>query len=202
MIVDLVTGRWVDRQADLDDAHRCAGRPSPGTRIDTEFHREKTYFPRLALVQLAWPGDLVLVDPLAVDAAPLRRLFETPALAVAHAAQQDLDVLTHAVGAVPAAPVRHPGRRRLRRLRHAVAVSLLQGELGITPAKGDRLTDWLRRPLPTRRRYAAADVASLLELHDRLVAELELGRLGWVEEACEELRTRPTGAIDPEGWLS
>ena len=77
--------------------------------------------------------------------------------------------------------------------------SLLQGELGVTPAKGDRLTDWLRRPLTEAQcEYAAADVASLLELHDRLVAELtRLGRLAWAEEACEELRTRPTGADRP-----
>ena len=66
----------------------------------------------------------------------------------------------------------------------------MQGELGRTPAKGDRLTDWLRRPLTEAQRdYAASDVASLLELHDRLVAQLRsLGRLGWAEEACEELR--------------
>ena len=59
-------------------------------------------------------------------------------------------------------------------------MSLLQGELGITPAKGDRLTDWLRRPLTDNQKtYAAADVASLLELQDRLVAQLTtLGRLG------------------------
>ena len=62
-------------------------------------------------------------------------------------------------------------------------VSLLQGELGVTPAKGDRLTDWLRRPLTdAQRQYAAADVAYLLELHDRLVAELAaLGRTEWVD---------------------
>ena len=66
--------------------------------IDTEFHRERTYFPALALVQLGWgDGNIVLVDPTSVDLAPLRQLFESDVEAVFHAAQQDLDVLTHAV---------------------------------------------------------------------------------------------------------
>ena len=155
-------------------------------------------------MQLAWPDGLVLVDPLAVDPAPLVRLFASPALAVAHAAQQDLDVLTHAVGAIPARLFDTQVAAGFVGYGTPSLSSLLQGELGITPAKGDRLTDWLRRPLTeAQRTYAAADVASLLELHDRLVAELAaLGRLGWVEEACEELRTRPTGATDPEiAWI-
>ena len=194
-----MTGRWIDRQADLEEIiDVLVGEPRYA--IDTEFHREKTYYPRLALVQLAWPGDLVLVDPLAIDPKAFVRLFDSPALAVAHAAQQDLDVLTHAVGAIP---------RHLFDTQVAAGfvgygtpslLSLLQGELGITPAKGDRLTDWLRRPLtPAQQTYAAADVASLLELQDTLVAQLTaLGRLAWAEDACEELRCRPTGAIDPE----
>jgi ribonuclease D len=194
-----VTERWIDRQADLEDViDALLGEPRYA--IDTEFHREKTYFPRLALVQIAWPGGLVLIDPLAIDTKAFTRLFASDTLAVAHAAQQDLDVLTHAVGAIP---------QRLFDTQVAAGfvgygtpslVSLLQGELGLTPAKGDRLTDWLRRPLtPAQQAYAAADVASLLELQDRLIAQLsDLGRLGWAEEACEELRTRPTGAIDPE----
>ncbi len=195
--------RWVDDPRELDELIDILA-AQPRYALDTEFHREKTYFPRLALIQFAWPGGLALVDPQAVDPAPLRRLFASPALVVAHAAQQDLDVLTHAIGAVPehlfdtqvAAGFVGYGTPSLS--------SLLQGELGVTPAKGDRLTDWLRRPLTEAQcEYAAADVASLLDLHDRLVAELsELGRLAWVEEACEELRTRPTGAIDPEmAWL-
>jgi ribonuclease D len=198
-----VTDRWIDQQADLDDLLDVLV-AEPRYAIDTEFHREKTYYPRLALVQLAWPGGIAIVDPLAVDPHGLGRLFDSPALAVAHAAQQDLDVLSHAVGVIP---------RRLFDTQVAAGfvgygtpslVSLLQGELGITPAKGDRLTDWLRRPLTdTQKEYAAADVAYLLELQDRLIAQLtELGRLTWAEEACEELRTRPTGAIDPDNaWM-
>ncbi len=194
-----MTHQWVDRTAELDEVIDVLV-SQPRYAIDTEFHRERTYFPRLALVQLAWPGGLVLVDPLTVDAAPLIRLFGSSALAVAHAAQQDLDVLTHAVGAIPTRLFDTQVAAGFVGYGTPSLSSLLQGELGLTPAKGDRLTDWLRRPLTdAQRSYAAADVASLLELHDRLTTELAaLGRLGWVDAACEELRTRPTGATDPE----
>ena len=95
-----MTYDWIDRQQALEaliDRLVVEDRYA----IDTEFHRERTYYPRLALVQLAWSDGLALVDPLAVDPHALTRLFDSPALAVAHAAQQDLDVLSHAVGAVP-----------------------------------------------------------------------------------------------------
>jgi ribonuclease D len=172
--------------------------------LDTEFHRERTYYPRLALVQIRWSGGTALIDPLACDARGLGPLFESDSLAVLHAAQQDLDVMQTAIGVVP---------KRLYDTQLAAGftgystpslVSLVQGELGITVPKGDRLTDWLRRPLTdSQRDYAASDVAHLLELQDRLDAELaEMGRSTWVLDACEELRCRPTGVGDPaDAWL-
>ncbi len=194
--------RWVDRPADAE-AIVAELLEEPRYAIDTEFHRERTYYPSLALVQLGWGDELVLIDPLAVDPKVLRPLFESDAEAVFHAAQQDLDVLMHAVGAVP---------ERLFDTQLAAGfvgygtpslVSLLGGELDVRPAKGDRLTDWLRRPLTDAQRdYAAADVAYLLELQDRLTEQLDrLGRATWAGEACEELRARPTGGPDPdEAW--
>jgi ribonuclease D len=83
-------------------------------------------------------------------------------------------------------------------------VTLLQGEIGISPPKGDRLTDWLRRPLSDDQlSYAAADVEYLLEVHDKLVAKLTASqRLSWVDDACEELRTKPvSGSLPDEAWL-
>ena len=70
--------------------------------FDTEFHTERTYVPDLALIQIAWADKMALVDPLAVDPAPLATVFGGPGIAVAHAASQDLDVLMAACGAVPA----------------------------------------------------------------------------------------------------
>jgi ribonuclease D len=198
-----VNYEWVSSQQALDDLVATL-LAEPRYAFDTEFHRERTYFPKLALAQFAWSGGIALVDPLAVDVKALRPLLESDVVAVLHAAQQDLDVLTHACGAVP---------RRLFDTQLAAGFvgygtpslsNLLQGELRVTVPKGDRLTDWLRRPLTEEQRlYAASDVAHLLELHDRLVQQLDAsGRVGWAAEACEELRTRPVSGTDPEGaWL-
>ena len=67
--------------------------------VDTEFHRERSYFPKVALVQLGWPGgNVALVDPLAVDLAPLVTVLEGPGTAIMHAGNQDLEVLHRACG--------------------------------------------------------------------------------------------------------
>src|SRR4051794_15580310 len=198
-----VTYRWIDSQADFE-ALLDRLRAEPRYALDTEFHRERTYFPRLALLQLAWPGGTALVDPVAVDVHPVARLLDGPGLAVLHAAQQDLDVLQRACKTVPA---------RLFDTQLAAGFlghpppslgTLLAAELGVRLPKGDRLTDWLRRPLSGGQLdYAAADVDHLLALHDRLVAELErMGRLAWAEDECELLRTRPVGPGDlDDAWL-
>ena len=198
-----MTYTWVATQPELEDLVETL-LAEPRYAFDTEFHRERTYFPKLALAQFAWSGGTALVDPLAVDVRAMRPLLESDVVAVMHAAQQDLDVLTHSCGAIP---------RRLFDTQLAAGfvgygtpslASLMQGELKISVPKGDRLTDWLRRPLTEDQRvYAAADVANLLELQDRLVEQLSsAGRLGWAEAACEELRTRPVSGTDPDGaWL-
>ena len=201
------TYRWIDRQADFDDLVQTL-LEAPRYALDTEFHRERTYFPKLALVQVAWRTpdgqELALIDPLAVDVAPFGKLFSSDVLCVIHAAQQDLDVLTHAVGSVPARMFDTQLAAGFVGYGTPSLVSLLQGEIGISPPKGDRLTDWLRRPLSdSQRQYAAVDVEYLLEVHERLVAQLaEVGRIAWAEDACEELRTRPTsGSAPDDAWL-
>jgi ribonuclease D len=191
--------RWIDQQGELE-AVIDALVAVPAYAIDTEFHRERTYFPALALVQLAWDDELVIVDPLAVDVSVFRRLFDSDAQAVFHAAQQDLDVLAHAVGAIPRQFFDTQVAGGFLGYGTPSLVAILNGELGVNPPKGDRLTDWLRRPLtPAQREYAASDVAYLLELRSVLLAQLaERGRLEWVEEACEELRQRPASGTNPE----
>ncbi|CAN5786138.1 ribonuclease D [soil metagenome] len=201
--IDPATVRWIDDDRQLE-ALIDALVVEPRYAMDTEFHRERTFFPQLALVQFAWGSAAALVDPLAVDVKALSRLFASPVRAVMHAAQQDIDVLTHAVGAVPACL--YDTQLAAGFLGHGSPSlsTLLQRQIGVTPAKGDRLTDWLRRPLTTSQlEYAVSDVAYLLDLHDLLAAELDdLGRSAWVDEACEELRTRPVSGSTPEhAWL-
>jgi ribonuclease D len=195
--------RWVDDDESLREVVAAAA-VAPRYALDTEFHRERSYYPKLALVQVAWEDQLALVDPLGVDVRELVPLFAGPGVAVLHAAQQDLDVLTHACGAVPARLA--DTQLMAGFLGHSTPSlsSLVSGELQIRLPKADRLTDWLRRPLTgDQKTYAASDVAHLFDLYDRIAAQLDaLGRLDWALAECEELRLRPVGPADPEtAWL-
>ena len=153
---------WVDQQPTLDDVLETL-LDVDRYALDTEFHRERTYFPKLALIQVAWldagaPGGqrVALIDPLTVDMTAFVPLFESDSLCVIHAAQQDLDVLTHAVGAVPSKMFDTQIAAGFAGYGTPSLVSLLQGEVGVSPPKGDRLTDWLRRPLSDdQMQYAA-----------------------------------------------
>ncbi|MDW3218364.1 MAG: ribonuclease D [Acidimicrobiales bacterium] len=175
----------------------------PRYALDTEFHRERTYWPKVALVQIAWPGDLVLIDPLEVDLAPLRAVMESDAVAVLHAASQDLEVLELECGAVPRILFDTQIAAGFLGMSTPSLASLHERELGFSLPKGSRLTDWLERPLATSQLdYAAADVERLLDIHDQLMAQLEeRGRVGWAADECEIMRTRWRGPRDPdEAW--
>ena len=176
----------------------------PRYAIDTEFHREKTYYPKLALVQLKWGEKTALVDPLAVDPRGLARLFESEILAVFHAAQQDLEVLRHASLVAPKNIFDSQIAAGFLGYSTPSLATLVQAIKKIALSKGDRLTDWLRRPLTTAQCvYAADDVAHLLDLHDELSSQLnELGRTVWVADACNDLVARPSGPIESHlAWL-
>lgn len=175
-------------------------RSQPAYALDTEFHRERTYYPRVALVQIAWDGDLVLIDPVGLDLTPLAKVLESEAVAVLHAADQDLEVLDLACHATP---------RRLFDTQIAAGfvgmatpslASVYERELGLRVPKADRLTDWLRRPLTEDQlQYAASDVAYLLDVYARLTEQLtSRGRLQWALDECEQLRVRQRGSRDPE----
>jgi ribonuclease D len=168
--------------------------------LDTEFHRERTYYPKLALVQLAWPGELVLVDPLSVDMAPFAEVLRGPSTAVLHAADQDLEILELVCGTVPARLFDTQVAAGFTGLSTPSLATVYEKLLGVRVGKADRLTDWLHRPLTDDQLvYAANDVAHLLELHDRLVADLEgRGRLQWALDECELQRVRGRGQRDPE----
>ena len=194
-----VTHRWIASTVELAEyIDRLLA--DPRYAMDTEFHRERTYFPKLALVQLAGAGEIVLIDPLSCDLAPLRTLFASECLAVLHAAQQDLDVLTHAVGAVPLRMYDTQLAAGFLGYSTPSLVSLLQSELKVTAAKGDRLTDWLHRPLSDDQcEYAASDVAHLLALQDVLDEKLLAdGRTEWAFDACRELLRKPVSGTDPD----
>ena len=172
----------------------------PRIAVDTEFHREKTYFPKVALVQVAWSGGLALIDPLEVDLNPMARLLDSEVLVVMHAAGQDLEVFNRSCGTVPANMFDTQLAAGFIGLSSPSLAALHEQELGLQIAKGDRLTDWLARPLTdSQLQYAASDVAHLLEIHDRLVQRLsDDGRLGWAEQECLEMLARERGRRIPE----
>lgn len=190
---------WIDGAAALEGfvADACG---QPAYALDTEFHRERTYWPQIALVQLAVPGRVVLVDPLAVDLAPLAALLRGPGLAVAHAADQDLEVLERACGTIPARLFDTQLAAGFLGYSTPSLATLVERLLGLRLGKGDRISDWTERPLSDAQiAYAAADVAHLLAIHQILVERLEArGRLQWALEECEALRTRPHEPQDPD----
>lgn len=192
-------GEWIDDEAGLAELiARLRGVPLYG--IDTEFHRERTYWPQLALVQIGWPDGIALVDPTAVDVAPLREILEGPGVCVMHAADQDLEILELACGALPSTLFDTQVAAGFLGFSSPSLSSLVERLLGLRLTKGDRLTDWLQRPLTEgQRTYAAADVAHLLDLHAELVRRLEeCDRRDWAEQECEALRVRPHTPQDPQ----
>lgn len=180
---------------------RLAGRDRYA--VDTEFHRERTYFPQVAVLQFADVDGVVLVDALAVDLRPLADLLDGPGTAVMHAARQDLEVMERVCGTVPSHLVDTQLLAGFLGYTTPSLSNLLERELGVELPKADRLTDWMKRPLgEAQLTYAASDVTYLLELHDRLAVRAEQrGRSQWVADACEEMRTEPRGPRRPdEAW--
>ena len=198
-----ITFEWIGNDDALEEFVSYAMQ-HPVYYLDTEFHREKTYFPQLALIQIASGDRIAIIDPVSADARLLRPLFDTESMCVLHAAQQDLDVMAQSLGCIPGKMLDTQLCAGFLGYSQPSLASLLQGILKVVVPKGDRLTDWLRRPLTNDQlTYAASDVAYLAELSAYIFAELESrGRMSWAQAACEELRTRPTGPNPPEdAWL-
>jgi ribonuclease D len=175
-------------------------REEPRFALDTEFHGERSYWPRLALIQIAWSGGIALIDPLAVKPAGLTPLLDCAGVMVAHAAEQDLAILERLCGRGPAALFDTQVAAGFLGLGSPSLVALVEKLLGKRLGKGDRLTDWTRRPLRAEQRtYAAADVEYLLALQDALVERLDtVGRLQWALDECEDRRERVRSRPEPE----
>jgi ribonuclease D len=172
----------------------------PAYAIDTEFHRERTYYPHLALVQIGWAGGIALLDPLAVDVRPLAGLFELGALAVLHAADQDLEVLERACGRTPDRIFDTQVSAGFLGFSSPSLLTLTEAVLGRRLHKADQLADWVHRPLShAQQAYAAGDVAHLLELHDVISERLALlGRREWAAEECAILLRKDRSVTVPE----
>jgi ribonuclease D len=190
--------RWIDDPGEFADlVETLVEEPAYG--LDTEFHRERTYVAKLALLQLSWSTGIALVDPLAVDIAPLAKVLDGTGTCVMHASSQDLEILVRVCGTLPSTLFDTQVAAGFAGHSGVGLAALVAAELGHRLPKGDRLSDWLVRPLPDSvATYAANDVVHLLELHFRLFDQLEAtGRLGWAEAECELLRQRYVRPPDP-----
>lgn len=177
-------------------------RAFPAVAFDTEFLRERTYHPRLCLVQAATPDECVAIDPLAIDdLSPLAELFRDPGtLKVFHACSQDMEVINHALGVLPAPVFDTQVAATFLGERMQVSYNgLVHAFCGVTLPKTESLTDWSRRPLtPEQVEYALDDVRYLIRayavIEERLAAE---GRLSWVRDELRPLTDRSHYDADP-----
>ncbi|MFC7521518.1 ribonuclease D [Xanthomonas populi] len=181
---------WITHPSELTDRLHAA-RPSR-IGLDTEFIRERSYWPQLALVQMAIGEETLLIDPLipGMNAALGQWLTATDIVKVMHSASEDLVTFKCACGVLP---------RPLFDTQIAAALAgvgggigyqkLVQEVTGTLLTKSETRSDWMRRPLsPAQLEYAANDVRYLFAIHDELTSRLtEQDRLGWLAEDAERL---------------
>ena len=174
--------------------------------VDTEFMRERTYWPILCLAQVAGPEEAVAIDALAedIDLAPLLALMSNPGtLKVFHAARQDLEIFFQLAGEVPHPVFDTQIAAMVCGFGDAASYETLVRRLaGASLDKASRFTDWAHRPLSERQlHYALADVIHLRTVYERLQQVLaKNGRASWFEEEMADLidpalyRTEPAQA--------
>ncbi len=175
--------------------------------LDTEFLREKTYYPRFCLLQIATPKWQACVDPIVLpDLTPLfDEIYRQDLLKVLHSCRQDFEIFYQITGKIPgpvfdtqiAAPLlgfqENPG--------YAMLVSSF---LNINLNKAHTRTDWSVRPLSEDQiQYAADDVIYLCQVYQKMTEQLaELGRLDWLQQDFAWLTKPELYQVQPEdAWL-
>lgn len=192
---------YVSTDAELADL--CARlRRQDTVALDVEFVWRKTYFPRIALIQVAGAdGSAAIVDPLTLsDTAPLAALLDDPAvLKLLHSGSQDLMVFQRYLGTVPCPWVDTQIAAALVGMGYNIGyAALIEQTCGVTLAKGAQTSDWLQRPLtPTQITYAANEVTHLIQAWGLLRQRLtDCHRLDWAfadsaDFSDSTLSTRP-----------
>ncbi len=172
--------------------------------VDTEFMRERTYWPELCVVQLAGAEEVAVVDALApgIDLAPLGALLADPAVTkVFHAARQDIEIFLLRFGDVPRPLFDSQIAAMVAGFGDQVGYDALVSALtGAQIDKAHRFSDWAARPLSAAQiEYAAADVTHLRGVYERLCERLGRdGRMDWVAEEMAALADPATYRADPE----
>lgn len=193
------------------DLAAFCGRASsaPYVTVDTEFLRERTYYAKLCLIQLAIPGDkeedAVLVDPIEGKDLSLEPLFDlfrnTDVVKVFHAARQDLEIFFVEGGVIPEPLFDTQVAAMVCNFGEQVGYETLVRRIAKQSVdKTSRFTDWSRRPLSdAQKSYALADVTHLRLIYESLSEQLEsTGRKSWVEEEMSVLLDPDTYVVLPE----
>jgi len=179
----------------------------PFITVDTEFLRETTFWPKLCVAQMATTDEAVVVDALAegIDLAPLFELMANEQVTkVFHAARQDVEIVWNLAKLIPA-PL-FDTQVAAMVLGHGDSISydqLVQRITGDHIDKSSRFTDWARRPLaPAQLTYAISDVTHLVQIYEKLKADLEArGRADWVQEEMKILTSPATyRQLPEEAW--
>lgn len=192
-----------------DDLHAFCQKLNGATFItlDTEFIREKTYYPQLCLLQLAGPHDAAAIDVLAkgIDLAPVHALLAAPeTLKVLHAGKQDIEILVYLTGRVPAPIFDTQVAAMVCGYGEQVGYeAIVRQLLGHSVDKTQQFTDWAHRPLTDAQlAYAVADVVHLREVYLKLASELTQGnRLQWMDEEMAKMDDLGSYQVEPsEAW--
>ena len=176
--------------------------------VDTEFMRDRTYWPVLCLVQVGGAEEAAAIDPMA-DGLVLDPLFDLLAnpqvLKVFHAARQDLEIFFQLTGRLPAPLFDSQVAGMVCGFGDSVSYETLAARLaGARIDKSFRFTDWSKRPLSERQiTYALGDVTHLRPIYDKLSKRLHAtGRERWVDEEMAILSDPATYRLDPEtAWM-
>ncbi|MGC6471330.1 MAG: ribonuclease D [Parvibaculales bacterium] len=172
--------------------------------VDTEFLRERTFWPKLCLIQVACPGHEALIDPLAdgLDLTPFYRLLKNKKITkVMHGCRQDIEIFFKEADIIPTPLVDTQVMAMVCGFGDAAGYETLVRRVANEKIdKGSRFTDWAQRPLSDKQlTYALADVTHLRVIFEKLEAQLlETKRLHWVKEEMKTLTDRETYRQLPE----
>ncbi len=169
--------------------------------IDTEFVRESTYYPVLALIQVATESEAACIDPLAIDdLGPLAEQMSRPGLLkLFHSPSQDLEILYQKFGRVPAPLFDTQLAAAVLGFNHQISYADLVVQVtGVTLEKKHTRADWTRRPLAAGELdYAMDDVRYLLPVYRELLSRLEQDdRLGWIEKDLDAMSDPANYEVD------
>jgi ribonuclease D len=175
--------------------------------IDLEFLREKTYWAKLCLIQVGSEKECAIIDPLSndIDLAPLYDiLFDENITKVFHAARQDLEIIYHLTGKIPAPIFDTQVAAMVCGFGESVSYQLLAKKLSSQNLdKSMRFSNWSKRPLDEEQlEYAISDVTHLINIYKNLKKYLiDNDRIHWVDEEMELLTNPSTYEFPPqEAW--